>query len=255
MTMIFRKFGLALLLLTGMSLALAQQTLRIGIEGEYPPFNQIDQNGSLVGFDVDITHALCAEMKVQCKFVVQSWNGIIPALLSNKSDLIISSMAITEKRKEMLAFSNPYYFERAIFVAAKKSTLQITPEGLKGKVIGVQGATVFEKMLKEKYPGINVRVYTAVSDHNLDLVSGRIDAVLGSDLVMKPWLSSADAANFEIKGAPFVDVKYMGYGAGIAARKSDTALIAKVNAALEALHKNGQFDAISKKYFKDDISH
>jgi len=253
--MSINKIGMALLLLCAIAAAQAQQTLKIGIEGEYPPFNQVDQNGALVGFDVDISRALCSEMKVQCKFVIQAWNGIIPALLANKSDLIISSMAITDKRKETLAFSVPYYYEKAIFVAPKKSTLQITPEGLKGKVIGVQGATVFEKMLKEKYPGVTVRVYTAVSDHNLDLVSGRIDAVLGSNLVMNSWLSSADAKNFEIKGAPFVDVKYMGNGAGIAARKTDTELIRKVNTALETLHKNGQFDVISKKYFKDDITH
>jgi lysine-arginine-ornithine-binding protein len=245
---------LFLVLMCVMAGAQSQQTLRIGIEGEYPPFNQIDQNGNLVGFDVDITHALCAQMKVQCKFVVQAWNGIIPALLANKSDLIISSLAITDKRRESLAFSNPYYLENAIFVAAKSHPLQITVEGLKGKVIGVQGATTYEKMLKEKFPGVTVRSYTAVSDHNLDLVSGRIDAVLGSNLVMGNWLVSPDARNFEIKGAPFRDVKYMGQGAGIAARQSDTELIGRVNAALDAIRKNGQFDAISKKYFKVDIT-
>lgn len=253
--MTLKKIGMTLLLICAMAAAQAQQTLKIGIEGEYPPFNRVDQNGSLIGFDVDISRALCAEMKVQCKFVIQAWNGIVPALLANKSDLIISSMAITDKRRETLAFSNPYYYEKAIFVAAKKNSLQITPQGLKGKVIGVQGATVFEKMLKEKFPGVTVRVYTAVSDHNLDLVSGRIDAVLGSNLVMNSWLLSEEAKNFEIKGDPFVDVKYMGNGAGIAARKTDTELIKKVNAALDALHKNGQFDLISKKYFKDDITH
>lgn len=236
-------------------LAHAQQSLKIGIEGEYPPFNQIDRDGNLIGFDVDIANALCAAMKVQCKFVVQSWNGIIPALLARKSDLIISSLAITDKRRETLAFSNPYYIESAEFVAAKGHPLLITPDGLKGKVIGVQGATVFEKMLKEKYPGVTVRVYSAVADHNLDLVSGRVDAVLGSDLVMNNWLQSADGKAFEVKGAPFTDVHYMGYGAGIAARKSDTDLIAKVNAALDAIKKSGQYDALSKKYFQHDINH
>jgi len=248
------QFSIAILLMTSLALAHAQQTLRIGIEGEYPPFNQIDQSGELVGFDVDISRALCAAMKVQCKFVVQSWNGIIPALLANKSDLIISSLAITDKRREALAFSNPYYVENAIFVAAKNHPLQVSAEGLKGKVIGVQGATTYEKMLKEKFPGVTVRSYTAVSDHNLDLVSGRIDAVLGSNLVMGNWLDTADAKNFEIKGTPFRDVKYMGQGAGIAARKSDGALITRVNAALDAIRQSGQFDAISKKYFKVDIS-
>jgi lysine-arginine-ornithine-binding protein len=236
--------------------AMAQSSaglLRIGIEGEYPPFNQVSQDGNLVGFDVDIANALCGVMQVQCKFVVQSWNGIIPALLANKSDLIISSMAITEKRKEMLAFSTPYYIESAEFVAARDKPLTVSVEGLKGKVIGVQGATIFEKMLKEKFPGVTVRVYTAVSDHNLDLKSGRIDAVLGSDLVMNNWLQSPDARNFEVKGMPFIDEHYMGQGAGIAARKTDPALIARVNAALESIRRNGQYDAIVKKYFNHPL--
>jgi ABC-type amino acid transport substrate-binding protein len=110
-------------------------------------------------------------------------------------------------------------------------------------------------MLKEKFPGVTVRSYTAVSDHNLDLINGRLDAVLGSNLVLGNWLKSADASRFEIKGAPFRDEKYMGQGAGIAARKTDGALIARVNAALATLHQNGQFDLISKKYFSVDITH
>ncbi len=251
----FRQIVLLALLCCLFVGAQAQQVLRIGIEGEYPPFNQIDQDGNLVGFDVDISRALCAQMKTECKFVVQSWSGIIPALLANKSDLIVSSMAITDKRKESLAFSQPYYMESAIFVAAKNHPLLTTVAGLKGKVIGVQSATTYEKMLKELFPGVTVRVYSAVSDHNLDLQSGRIDAVLGSNLVMSNWLASADGKNYEIKGAAFRDQKFMGQGAGIAARKTDTQLIGRVNAALQAIHQNGQFDAISKKYFKIDITH
>lgn len=232
----------------------ALQTLRIGIEGEYPPFNQVDGSGNLVGFDVDISHALCEEMKIKCMFVVQSWNGIIPALLANKSDLIISSMAITDKRRATLLFSSPYYLESAVLVAPKKAVLSLSPEALKGKVVGVQSATTYERMLKEKFPGVTVRTYGAISDHNLDLISGRIDAIFGSKLVMSTWLTSNEGKNFEIKGAAVRDEKYIGYGAGIAARKSDTALIARVNTALDVLHKNGKYDAISKKYFNFDIN-
>ncbi len=254
MRALFRLMASALLVICTSGAAFADQTLRIGVEGEYPPFNQIDQNGNLVGFDVDIARALCDAMKVKCKFVVQAWNGIIPALLSNKSDLIISSLAITDKRRESVLFSHPYYIESAIFVAAKNKPLQPTPEGLKGKVVGVQTATVYEKMLKEKFPDVVVRVYPAISDHNLDLVSGRIDAVLGSRMVLNNWLASADGKNFEIKGTPSRDPKYLGQGVGIAARKSDTELINRVNLALDAIHKNGQFDGISKKYFNFDIT-
>jgi lysine-arginine-ornithine-binding protein len=244
----------------GMSLGLAanqclaQQTLRIGIEGEYPPFNEIDKSGKVQGFDVDIANALCEEMKVKCVFVVQAWDGMIPALISNKFDLIISSIAITDKRREAVAFSKPYYSETAIFVGPKGGDLKATPEGLKGKNVGVQRATTFEKLLKEKYPGVAVKVYGAVSDHNLDLANGRLDAVLASRLVMANWLKSADGKNFEIKGQPIIDAKILGQGAGIAARKGDAELLNRVNTALDAIIKNGKYDAINKKYFSFSIA-
>lgn len=99
--------GAALMLLG--SAAQAAEKLRIGTEGAYPPFNQIDASGQVVGFDLDIAHALCAKMQVECEVVTSDWDGIIPALNAKKFDFLIASMSITEERKGAVDFTEPYY--------------------------------------------------------------------------------------------------------------------------------------------------
>jgi len=111
-------------LTAGMALCLAataaqaeELEIRIGVEGAYPPFSHKNADGQLIGFDVDIAHALCAAMKAKCTLVEQDWDGIIPALLARKYDAIVASMAITEERKKRVDFSRKYYNSPAKFAA------------------------------------------------------------------------------------------------------------------------------------------
>lgn len=120
----------------------AQDTLRIGVEGAYPPFSSKESDGTLVGFDIDIAKALCAEMQRECELVEQEWDGMIPALKARKFDAIVASMSITEERKRQIDFSEKYYQTPARLVAPKDAGFEGTPDGLAGKRIGVQrGAT------------------------------------------------------------------------------------------------------------------
>jgi len=232
-----------------------QLSLKIGVEGAFPPFSRTLPSGEIVGFDVDITHALCAEMKAKCEIVPQAWDGMIPALLEKKFDAIISSMSITEERQKVVAFTDKYYESPVTWIAAKKSKLDPNKTTLKGKIIGVQSGTVAAAYLEDHYKDIaTIKAYDTQENADLDLVAGRIDVTLG-DLfqLTEGFLKEPDGKNYEIKGKPFTDRKTMGDGIGIALRKEDNALREKFNAAIKAIRANGVYKKVNDKYFNFDL--
>ena len=141
----------AALALAAGTAAADMKKVTLGTEGAYPPFNWIDENGELQGFDIDIGNALCAAAKLDCTWAVQDWDGIIPGLLAKKYDAIIASMSITEERKKKVDFTGKYYTTPAKFVRMKGSDIEISDEGLEGKAVGVQRATIHENFLRDNY--------------------------------------------------------------------------------------------------------
>ncbi len=229
--------------------------VRIGVEGAYPPFSEVTADGKLVGFDIDIANALCEEMKVECELVTQDWDGIIPALLARKYDAIIASMSITEERKQKVDFTNKYYNTPAKFVRKKGSGIEITMEGLKGKTVGVQRATIHDNFVTEVYGDeVEVKRYASQDEAYLDMVAGRVDLLLADSVAMQGgFLDTDDGKGFEFVGPDFSDPKYFGDGAGIALRKDDDDLREKLNQAIETIRSNGKYKAIQDKYFDFDV--
>jgi polar amino acid transport system substrate-binding protein len=229
--------------------AASAETLRIGSEGAYPPFNTKDTNGNIVGFDIDIGQALCAEMKVECTVVGQDWDGMIPALNNKKFDFAVASMSITEERQKAVNFTDPYYRNKLQFVAKKGSELDIKPEALKSKSIGAQRATIAAEWVEKNVPGASVKLYDTQENAWLDLEAGRTDAVLVDVFVGYDWLRSDTGKNFEFKGDPVFDDDQI----GIAVRKDDTELLKRLNTALKAIIDNGTYAKINEKYFPFSI--
>lgn len=240
--------GIALATLSGA--ASADMKLKIGTEGAYPPFNFKDASGELKGFDVDIAKALCAEMKAECTFVAQDWDGIIPALIAKKYDAIIASMSITDERKKKVDFTEKYYSTPAKFIVDKKGGItKVTPEALKGKTIGAQGSTIHSNYLEDIYKGSTIKLYKTQDDANADLAAGRLDAILADSAVLLEWLKTKDGACCGFTGPGFNDPKYFGTGAGIAVRKGEGKLVASFNKAIKAILANGTYKKINDKYF------
>ena len=233
----------------------AEKTIRIGTEGAYPPFNFFNADGKLAGFDVELAQALCDKMQTKCTFVAQDWDGIIPALLAGKYDVIVASMFITEKRKLKVDFSDPYQKSAMTFVIGKDSTLtDFSPEGMDGKIIGAQGSTTQGDFLNALYPNSDIRLYPTQDAVNLDLISGRIDAQVGDMIPMLDWTKkSTDGNCCTLAGEPITDPKYVGDGVGMALRQEDDELRLKLNEALAAVIADGTYKKINDKFFSVNI--
>ena len=245
----YKKVLLATATALFMSAPAFAETLRIGTEGAYPPFNLVDSSGEVVGFDLDIANALCAKMEVDCEVVTSDWDGIIPALNNNKFDFLVASMSITDERKQAVDFTNPYYTNKLQFVAPKSADFKVDEASLKGKTIGAQRATIAGQWLEDNMADVvDIRLYDTQENAYLDMNSGRIDGVLADNFVQYEWLQSDAGANFEFKGDPVFDNDKI----GIAVRKGD-ALRERLNTALQAIIDDGSYENINAKYFPFSI--
>jgi arginine/ornithine transport system substrate-binding protein len=229
--------------------------VRIGVEGAYPPFSYVDPDGKLAGFDIEIANALCAQMGAECTLVQQDWDGIIPALLARKYDAIIASMSITEERKKKVAFTGKYYNTPAKFARKKGSGIEISKAGLKGKTVAVQRATTHDNFITGEFgSAVDIKRYATQDEAYLDAVSGRVDLLLADSVAMDDgFLKTDKGKDWEFVGPDYSDPKYFGEGAGIAVRKQDKDLVAKLNKAIKDIRANGTYDAIAKKYFDFDV--
>lgn len=229
--------------------AMAAEKLKMGIEAAYPPFNNKDASGQVVGFDKDIGDALCAKMKVECDVVTSDWDGIIPALNAKKFDFLISSLSITDERKQAVDFTDRYYSNKLQFIAPKNVDFKTDKASLKGKVIGTQRATLAGTWLEDNYGSdIDIKLYDTQENAYLDLTSGRVDAILADKYVNYDWLKTDAGKNYEFKGDPVVESDEV----GIAVRKGDP-LREKLNAALKKIIADGTYKKINDKYFPFSI--
>lgn len=232
----------------------AADTLKIGTEGAYPPFNNLTSDGQLVGFDIDIAKALCEEMKVTCEFVTQDWDGIIPALQAGKFDAIIASMSITPERAEQVDFTNKYYNTPPGIIAPNDTDITgVTKEALAGKTVGVQGSTTHFNYSTATYTDSEIKSYPTAQEYQLDLANGRLDAANDDIIVLQEWLATPEGACCKLVGTIEPVEAIHGPGAGIAIRKGEDELREKFNAAIEAIRANGTYKEINDKYFPFDV--
>ena len=254
------------------------QTIRIGTEGAYPPWNNLNSAGELEGAEIDFGNEACERMGVTCEWVTQDWDGIIPALLQGKYDIIIAGMSITEERKEKVNFTTGYMTDGARFAVLKNSGLanlniagmakvNLNNAGGKeqaaigqliaamdGKTVCVQSSTIHQNFLEKHMSGaVDVKLYQAVDDHNLDLAAGRCDAVLADVGSIIDFMESDGGVDVAFTGPTFSGGVF-GDGVGGAVRKEDADILEMWNAAIAEMSKDGTTAEITKEWFGRDIS-
>ncbi|OKL43129.1 ABC transporter substrate-binding protein [Pseudovibrio exalbescens] len=228
--------------------------VRMGTEGAYPPFNYTTADGKLVGFDIEIGNALCEELKIECEWVTQDWDGIIPGLVAGKYDTILASMSITPERQEQISFSEKYYNTPPAIAVPKDSELTgITMEDLKDISIGAQSSTTHSVYAEEFFTESDVRLYPTAEEYKLDLESGRVDAVVDDVMVLSQWIESEEGSCCKILGTLKSVPRIHGEGAGIGVRKGDEDLAAMFSEAIKAIRANGKYKEINDKYFNFDV--
>ena len=253
------------------------QTIRIGTEGAYPPWNNLNSAGELEGAEIDFGNEACKRMGVDCEWVTQDWDGIIPALLNGKYDIIIAGMSITEERKEKVNFTTGYMTDGARFAVLKNSGLAGMDVGaskvnlnnaggkeqaaigqliaaMNGKTVCVQSSTIHQNFLEKHMSGaVEVRLYQAVDDHNLDLAAGRCDAILADVGSIIDFISTDGGVDVAFTGPTFSGGVF-GDGVGGAVRKEDTDILEMINKVIAEMSADGTTAEITKQWFGRDIS-
>ncbi|MGH8806809.1 MAG: cystine ABC transporter substrate-binding protein [Noviherbaspirillum sp.] len=227
----------------------ARGTLRIAVEGTYPPFNFKDkQTNELTGFDVEVATLLAAKLGVKPEFITTEWSGILAGLAAGKYDVIVNQVGVTAKRQEAFDFSEPYTVSSPQLIVRKDEKRNFASlEDMKGKKLGLGQGTNFEQKAKA-VPGIEVKSYPGAPEYLQDLAAGRIDAALNDSLMVSYLLKTS---TLPLKaGAPIGEVEKM----AIPFQKGNPQFKAALNNALAESFKDGSFSKVSVKWFGRDVS-
>jgi lysine-arginine-ornithine-binding protein len=233
----------------GASLAQAAQ-IKIATEGTYKPFSFFTAGGELTGFDVELSLAICKAAGLDCVMVTMDNDSTIPALNDKKIDAISTGMSITEKRKKAVAFTDPIRSSGKQFVSCTPDKFpDVSPEALKGHIIGTQSSTASADFIQGRYAGSDVRLYKSMDEAFQDLTAGRLDLALAQVAVAYDFMHSPAGAGCKFVGQRLEDAKYFGDGVGIALRKDDAELKAALDGGLRKIIDDGTYKAINDKYF------
>jgi len=222
----------ALALAAGM--ASAADTVRMGTEGAYPPWNFINDNGEVDGFERELGDELCKRASLTCEWVTNDWDSIIPNLVSGNYDTIIAGMSITDERDEVIDFTQAYTPPDPSSYLASSADLDVT-----GGVIAAQSATIQAAFIAEK--GWTLVEFPTPEETVAAVRNGEADAVLADQAYLAPFAEEEGLVILERQ-------EMIGGGVGLGVRESDGELKAKFDAAIQSMKDDGSLNALINKW-------
>jgi len=226
--------------------ASAARVYVVGTDAAYAPFESQNEKGEIVGFDIDVVRAVAAKAGIEVKFVNTPWEGIFNALAQGDRDLLVSSITITDARKQTMDFTAPY-FDAVQLIAVKADSKVSHFDDLKNLKVGVQTGTTGDEAVSKLQgkTSTNIKRFESTPLALKELEAGGVDAVVADNGVVINYVANNAGSRFKtVSDTSFAPEQY-----GIAVKKGNAELLGKLNQGLAAIKSDGTYQAIYAKYF------
>ena len=229
--------------------------LRFLTDADFPPFNYYDEEGVLTGFNVDLARAICLEAGVACDVQVRPWDELMLALNRGEADAVIAGHTISARLLRSVDFTDRYFHTPARFAGRRGAErIEITPEALDGKKIGVTRNTTHEAYLKAFFRYSAIQAFENADETRDALAAGKVDLIFDDGISLGFWVSGTNSKECcELRGGAFLEPKFFGDGLAIAVPRRDPALKSLLNRALHGVRESGRFEELVLRYFPNRV--
>lgn len=225
--------------------------VRFLTDSDFPPFNFYDEDGVLVGFNIDLARAICLELTTSCDIKARPWDELFPGLKSGEADAVIAAHKVTSKAVADVDFTERYFHTPGRFAGRKETAdIDISPAGLDGKRIAVAKGSTHEAFLKTFFRDSPLALFENADLAREALAAGTADVVFDDGISLAFWLNGTLSRQCcEMKGGPYLEPKFFGDGLAIAVPKTDPEIKGLLNDALKRVRASGRFEELVQRYF------
>jgi polar amino acid transport system substrate-binding protein len=225
--------------------------IRFLTDSDFPPFNFYDEDGVLVGFNVDLARAICLELNTSCDIKARPWEELFAGLKNGDADAVIAAHRVTASALKAVDFTDRYFHTPGRFAGRKESPqVEMSPSGLDGKRIAVARGTAHEAFLKAFFRDSPLAIYENADLAREALAAGKADFLFDDGISLAFWLNGTLSRQCcEMRGGPFLEPKFFGDGIAIAVPKTDPGIRLLLNKALDRVRASGRFDELVQRYF------